>query len=80
MSSKFPPLDYRDVIRGLKKLGFEMRPKKATAHEQWAKESGGRLYKVTVDKHLEPFGPMLIQSMASQAGVSKKAFYEACGK
>jgi predicted RNA binding protein YcfA (HicA-like mRNA interferase family) len=78
MSSSHPPLTYRDVIRGLKKLGFEQRPTKATSHEHWIKIVAGHLYKVTVDKPKEPFGQDLIRSMASQAGVNKKDFYKAC--
>lgn len=78
MSSEYPPLRYRDVIHGLKVLGFELRPKGSTAHEHWVKYSKGGILKVTVDKHLEPFGQKLITSMASQAGVSKKDFYKAC--
>lgn len=80
MSSEFPPLRYRDVVNGLKHLGFELRPKGSTAHEHWVKIVKGCLFKVTVDKHLSPFGQMLISSMAKQAGVSKKEFYAACAK
>lgn len=80
MSSKYPPLEYRDVIRGLKKLGFEQRPTKGTSHEQWVKVEGGKLFKVTVDRPKAPFSQILITSMASQAGVSKKEFYKACQK
>jgi predicted RNA binding protein YcfA (HicA-like mRNA interferase family) len=81
MSSKHPPLEYRDVIRGLKNLGFEKRSSKktsGTSHEQWIKDVEGKRFKVTVDKPKAPFGQDLIKSMASQAGVSKKAFYAAC--
>jgi len=54
--------------------------KKATGHEQWRKVEIGRLYKVTLSKHIAPFGQDIIKSMAAQAGVSKKVFYKACGK
>ncbi len=80
MSSKYPPLEYRDVIRGLKKLGFELRHTKATFHEHWVKVVNGALFKVTVDRPKAPFSQMLITSMAAQAGVSKKEFYKACQK
>jgi len=78
MSSDHPPLGYKDVIRGLKKLGFEKRPGKATSHEQWSKIDRDRLFKVTVDRSKEPFGHDLIKSMVAQGGVSKKEFYRAC--
>ena len=81
MSSRNPPLECRDVIKGLKKLGFEERKGKGKgSHESWAKIENGKLYKVTVDKPKSPFGRDLIKSMASQAGVSKRQFYKACGK
>jgi predicted RNA binding protein YcfA (HicA-like mRNA interferase family) len=80
LSSRNPPLNYRDVVKGLKKLGFELQPKRATGHEQWRKVENGHLYKVTVSKHIAPFGQDIIKSMARQAGVKKKDFYKACGK
>lgn len=80
MSSKNPPLEYREVVKGLKKLGFELQPKKGTGHEQWKKVVKGYLYKVTVSKHIAPFGPDLVKSFAAQAGVKKREFYKACGK
>lgn len=75
MSSKYPPLTCKDVKNILKKLGFEPRPKKGTSHEQWIKHAEGRLYKVTVDCPKAPFSQDLISSMAKQAGLSKKDFY-----
>ena len=80
MSGKFPPLEYRDVVRGLKRMGFEERKQKATSHAQWVKFANGRIFKVTVDRPKAPYGPILILSMASQAGVSKKEFYKQCKK
>lgn len=78
MSSQFPPLTYKDVTNGLKKLGFEPRPQKSTSHEQWVKVVNNTLYKVTVDRPKQPFTGDLVSSMAHQAGVSKKDFYKAC--
>lgn len=80
MSGRNPPLTCREVKKGLKELGFSPRPQKGTSHEQWVKEENGHLYKVTVDCPKQPFSHDLIKSMASQAGVSKRAFYKACGK
>ena len=34
MSSKHPPLTYREVARGLKNLGFTPRKKTGASHEQ----------------------------------------------
>jgi predicted RNA binding protein YcfA (HicA-like mRNA interferase family) len=80
MSSKHPPLTYREVTRGLKNLGFTPRKKTGTSHEQWVKIVAGRIYKVTVDAPKQPFTHDLVKSMASQAGVSKDQFYDACLK
>jgi len=79
VSSRHPPLTARDVIKGLKNLGFTPRkPTSGTSHVNWAKIVDGKIYKVTVDASKEPFSHDLIKSMASQAGVSKDKFYQAC--
>lgn len=80
MGWRWRPLEYREVKQILKNLGFEPRPRKGTSHEQWVKYSERGLYKVTVDCPKAPFGPDLIKSMASQAGVSKREFYRALDK
>ena len=72
MSGRFPPLTCKDVKKILKALGFSPRPQKGTSHEQWVKEENGQFHKVTVDCPKAPFSPILIRSMANQAGVSKK--------
>ncbi|QSA97738.1 type II toxin-antitoxin system HicA family toxin [Methylococcus sp. EFPC2] len=77
MSSAYPPLTCKEVKEILGKLGFTPRPQKGTSHEQWVKQEGGKLYKVTVDCPKQPFGPDLVRYMAMQAGVSKKEFYAA---
>lgn len=79
MSGIYPPLTCKEVKLILKSLGFEPRPKKSTSHEQWVKVNNGVLYKVTVDCPKSPFNQDLISSMAKQAGVSKKKFYDALG-
>jgi predicted RNA binding protein YcfA (HicA-like mRNA interferase family) len=78
MSSHHPPLTFKEVKAGLKKLGFEPRPQKSTSHEHWVKKENGRIYKVTVDAPKSPFSQDLISSMAKQAGISKNDFYRAC--
>jgi predicted RNA binding protein YcfA (HicA-like mRNA interferase family) len=69
------PLTCKEVKRILKNLGFELRPRKGTSHEQWVKDDNGCRYKVTVDCPKAPFSPDLITYMARQAGVTKKDFY-----
>lgn len=73
---KIPELTYKEVITGLKKLGFYQRKNKSTSHEQWVCDIPFR--KVTVDKHIAPFSVILVKSMAKQAGVSTREFCRLC--
>lgn len=77
MSGAHPPLTCKQVKQILGTLGFTPRPQKGTSHEHWVKDADGRRYKVTVDCPKSPFSQDLISSMAKQAGVTKKQFYEA---
>ncbi len=78
MSSHYPPLTCEEVKTILKNLGFHKRQGKqsGTSHEQWIKDEGKKRYKVTVDCPKAPFSQFLISSMARQAGVTKKEFYQ----
>lgn len=71
---KIPELSYKEVVTGLKKLGFQLEPKKSTGHEQWA--LGNK--KVTVAKHSSPFDVFLVKLMAKQAGLDAKEFCRYC--
>lgn len=75
-----PQLSSKDVERGLKAAGFEQKPQTATSHVKWIKQTENSKLVVTVDAHLEPFSHILIQSMAKQAGMSIRQFYEICSK
>jgi len=75
-NKKITPLTYKEVITGLKKLGFYKQPNKSTAHEQWVTDTPFK--KVTVDKHTAPFDVYLIKSMAKQAGLEVKEFCRYC--
>ena len=77
---KKPQLSTRDVVAGLKAAGFEEQPKTSTSHVKWIKRANGEKLVVTVDAHLEPFSHTLIASMAKQAGMTVKQFYEICSK
>ena len=74
--NKIPQLTYKEVITGLKKLGFQKQPNKSTAHQQWVADNPFR--KVTVDKHIAPFDVRLVKSMANQAGINVKEFCRYC--
>ena len=76
MSGEYPPLTCKDVKRILAFLGFVARPQKGTSHEQWVKEESGKFYKVTVDCPKASFSHTLIKSMAEQAGLKKRDFYQ----
>lgn len=75
---KLTPLKYKEVVTALKILGFELKPKKATSHEQWIKKETEYKWVVTVDKHHAPFSKDLIKSMAKQAGMKPRKFHSLC--
>lgn len=77
-TKKLTPLKYNEVIAGLKSLGFEMKPKTGTSHEQWVKYGENTKWLVTVDKHHAPFSRDLIKSMANQAGLGARQFHALC--
>lgn len=78
--SRWPPLDCTDIKRALKELDFVPAPRTGTSHEQWVRRDAQRLYKVTVDCPKAPFSLDLIDSMAKQAGVSRRDLYRAADK
>lgn len=76
MSGHFPPLTCDDVKRILREMGFtQQKSKSGSSHAQWVKDVGGKRHKVTVDCPKAPFTQFLIDSMARQAGSSKREFY-----
>lgn len=75
---KLSPLKYAEVVRALQIMGFEMKPKTGTAHEQWIRKTATTKHVVTVDKHHAPFSRDLIKSMAKQAGVDARKFHALC--
>lgn len=76
-----PQLSSKDIEKGLAALGFEPQPQKSTSHTQWTHKSfRGKYRKVTIDAHHEPFSNDLVSSMYTQAGLSKREFYELCTK
>ncbi len=78
MSRWKKPLTHKEVIKILQNLGFTQRPQNGTSHIHWVKNDPFR--KVTVDPPKSPFDAFLVQSMARQAGVSVKEFYQALNK
>lgn len=79
MSGVNPPLTCKQVKAILKALGFQHRDTRGS-HENWVRDEPPPFRKVTVDCPKQPFSPMLIESMAKQAGVSKRQFYAAIGR
>lgn len=74
MSGEQPPITCKELKAILRYLGFVCESQRGS-HEQWILIKNQRKYKVTVDCPKAPFSPTLIKSMAAQAGVSKKDFY-----
>ena len=81
-TGKIGSLTYTEVTSFLIDIGYQMKKKKSTAHEQWERrgDDGTLLNKVTVDKHQQPFSVSLIRLMASQAGYNAREFYALCSK
>lgn len=77
-AKKLTPLKYEEVVSALKLMGFEMKAKTGTSHEQWTRVAGGKKWLVTVDKHHAPFSRSLIKSMANQAGIDTRKFHALC--
>ncbi|MBS0854942.1 MULTISPECIES: type II toxin-antitoxin system HicA family toxin [unclassified Tatumella] len=75
---KLSPLKYTEVVKGLQILGFEMKVKTGTSHEQWIRKTESTKHVVTVDKHHAPFSRDLIKSMAKQAGIDSRKFHSLC--
>ena len=78
MSGSYPPLTCKKVKCVLSFLKFTHRDTRGS-HENWVSETPS-FRKVTVDCPKAPFSPFLISSIASQAGISKKKFYELASK
>lgn len=75
--SRWRPLTCKEVKSILTNLGFRYRDSTGS-HENWVpKNPNAPFRKVTVDCPKSPFSPILIGFMHKQAGVSKKAFYDA---
>jgi len=70
------PLKAAEVRQILKVLGFTARPQNITGHEHWVRD-GNPFRKVTISVHHEPFDDFIASSMARQAGVSVRQFYDA---
>ena len=74
----FRPLKCRDVKRALTTLNFKEQASGGTSHSQWEKiDEYGRKRKVTVDCHRGEVRALDVRSIISQAGVTKKQFYDA---
>jgi hypothetical protein len=76
MSSHYPPLPVSDVEAVLKAIGLVAQPQRGTSHQHWTGYYRSLYRKVTVDPPYAPFTWFLVRSMAAQAGLKKKEFYE----
>ncbi len=72
------PLTYKEVIFGLGLMGFVLKPKTGSSHEQWIRKTDSNKWVVTVDKHHAPFSRDLLKSMARQAGLDARKFHAMC--
>lgn len=79
---KFKPLNYREVIKILKNLGFLPEPTRSTSHQTWVKIQGKLHFAVTVYFHgtNKEFPDGTLGSIIRQSGVSKEKFYSVLKK
>jgi|CXWL01.1.fsa_nt_gi predicted RNA binding protein YcfA (HicA-like mRNA interferase family) len=80
---KYPPLNYREVVNILKKLGFIPKGNKAGSHQTWTKTVDKLSFAVTVADHGVPNKDVpngTLKSMIRQSGHIKADFYKALGK
>jgi len=76
---KRKPLNYKEVVKILKNLGFEPARHKATSHETWRLFRNNRWHSVTVYFHGKSyqFPSKTLKSMIEQSGFSEEEFYRA---
>lgn len=67
----------KQVKSALTRAGFAFARQKGS-HEHWTKLESGKKSLVTVDCPKAPFSPILVSSMAKQAGLSKNEFLKLC--
>lgn len=74
MPKKYPPLTPAEVIKILKKRGFELKSTEGS-HAQYEGVVDGITRKVTVDEGEKEFDDFLIKSMIRQSGLTRNEFY-----
>lgn len=63
---------YRDVVRRLKRAGFELRRQAAGAHEIWRNQKTGRY--TTIPNHPGDLPPATLHAILTRAGVTLEDF------
>lgn len=76
---KLAPPTCKQVKKALRKLGFKQKPTNRGSHDKFEHPNfRGKRRVVTVDCPKAPFDHFLIESMAAQAGLKKRKFWEFC--
>lgn len=78
----YKPLNYLEVVKILRNLGFSLEPTTATSHQTWVCTRSSVSYAVTVYFHgsNKQFPPKTLKSIIEQSGVAKADFYSALRK
>jgi predicted RNA binding protein YcfA (HicA-like mRNA interferase family) len=63
---------YRDIVRRLKRAGFELRRQAAGGHEIWRNPKTGRY--TTIPNHPGDMPPATLRALLAQAGVTADEF------
>ena len=75
MGGHFRPVKVREIEAVLKHLRFTPEKQRATSHQHWRGQYGGKFRKVTVDANNAPFVDRALKYMLDQIGISKADFF-----
>jgi predicted RNA binding protein YcfA (HicA-like mRNA interferase family) len=76
MPSKYPSLKASDVVRALRKLGFQFKSQTGS-HAKYMRHDGIRKRTTIVPMHYKDFPKGTLQSVLVQAGISLETFLAA---
>lgn len=75
MSKRFPVINYRQVAKGAKKLGFYFCRQAKGSHEIWRRNSDGR--QTTIPNHgSKPIKRKTLKSILEDFGITAEYFAE----
>lgn len=75
---KYKPLNYKEVSKVLKNLGFQQSQHGSTSHQIWKMKQNEKVFSVTIAFHRMniEFKKKTLNSMIRQSGYTKEEFYK----